>query len=167
MTNESDWLPPRGSILGDKAEIIAGLFNIFERDFKEDQITYCGFKLKWDNRILPEGEGKPEVFWHLIQYAQKKGNDGILDHDKASRLAWVMPMIVSGPQSGELTVFDYQEGNGHVRRYLWYKTKKYLVVLQRVGSQPKTIVYGLVTAFYQDFSRHVQNIQRKFDNRIK
>lgn len=167
MTNDSDWLPPQESTRGNQAEVIDKLFAIFERDFEVDQIAYDGFTLKWDDKILPEGEGKPEAFWHLIQHVQNKGNDGILDHDKAARLSWVVPMIVRGSRSGDLTVFDYREGNGRIRRYLWHRDRKYVVVLQRVGSEPNTTAYRLVTAFYQDFNRHVQNLQRKFENRVQ
>ena len=160
MTEKPDWLPEMVSVNGSWDEIVKRLYRVFHVDFIQRGCTYEGRSVSWDNRILPDDPYQyEEGFWHLITKMDRNTEERLLDNRRAERLPWCSPTIEN---SGEVAVvvWDYVEGTGRLRTYLWLKDCDYVIVLEkrRKGA-------FLVTAFHVSGDSTRRNLQRKFDER--
>ena len=91
--------------------------SIFERDFKFNQPLYSG-KPVW---FFPEMEGdKESIFWHLTHREDKKTGERLPDMRRCERLPWIKA-VIENRDKPELLNWDYKEGDGSVKTYLWLK----------------------------------------------
>jgi len=134
-------------MVGSWPETEARLYAIFVRDFKVGRPRFRGLPVWWDQRILP-GERYEEGFWHLVTETDRPSGDRIPDFRRAERLPWCRAAIDHASEP-EVTAFDYLEGSGDLRTYLWMQPFDYVTILkrkkQRDGSDK---AYFLVTAFH-------------------
>lgn len=113
MEKLPSFLPPRLDLDGPWEDVLNRLYNVFKRDFIDNQVS-CGYlKIIYDKRKIDDN--KEEGFWHLI--TKNDRNLGrIPDYERAKRLPWVKP-IIQNYSSTDLKVWDYPEKN-RIRMYL-------------------------------------------------
>jgi hypothetical protein len=130
------------------------LYGFFKRDFI-DQKTYLSGSIYVDPKGQGMKNGREEVFWHITTRDQVKrirqGNRIVpiktrpIDPDRASRLAWVRPMLLNYAHS-DIKLFYRKETKGKkaIRLYLWAHQHDFVVIVQKLGASD----VFLVTSFY-------------------
>ena len=138
------------------------MYSVFVRDFKSETVKHRGFEVLFDKRILADGDGKEEGFWHVVSRYHPKTGDRLVDYRRAERLPWARPLIES-LERPEVKVFDYIEGpkDKGVRRYIWLEKYDYVLILQR-----KKKVFYWITAFYLDTMWKREDMGRRFEGRV-
>ncbi|MBC8418168.1 MAG: hypothetical protein ISR62_01560 [Desulfobacteraceae bacterium] len=117
MTQLPEWLPPMVRVDPWGQDTFDILYSIFERDFKFNQPLYSG-KPVW---FFPEMEGdKESIFWHLTHREDKKTGERLPDMRRCERLPWIKA-VIENRDKPELLNWDYKEGDGSVKTYLWLK----------------------------------------------
>ena len=166
MTNTpSDWLPDLIKVeAGSWAEDLKQLYAVFRNDFVSGGPRYEGLPVWHDRRIL---DGKyEEGFWHLVTQDYSKTKVRSPDLLRASRLRWCRATI-DNSKPPDVLVFDYEEGNGKTRRYLWVHEFDYLVILEKRSKGGVDRAYSLVTAFsFENDASYRKTTQRKYDQRV-
>ena len=134
------------------------LYGIFEKDFKRTRPELLGSPVWWDRR-LDEEYGYEEGFWHLISRDDKVAGERIPDFRRAERLSWCQPTIVHTKDKA-IKVWNYEEGKGRARTYLWLEGWDYCIVLQK-----RRNAMILITAFHLDGDSKKRNLSKKYANR--
>jgi hypothetical protein len=146
--------------------VLARLYEIFKRDFKETQRTLNGKLVWWDKRILA-GDRYEEGFWHLISKSQWRTTAGERSFDprRAERLPLCGPTI-SNANDNCVKVWDFKEATGRLRTYVWLEDWDYVIILEK-REQRKGQIFFLITAFYVDGDSKRRNLRSKFNKREK
>lgn len=161
MTDGPEFLPSRAETNGDWTVVCDSLYAVYQADFCRSPVEHFGTRVFRDRRILPDGQGKEESFWHLITCDDKTVGERLFDPGRASRLPWARPLIVAEARE-EVVVFDYEEGNRRLRRYVWLKDDDYVVVLEHKGDR-----LFLVTAYFIDYEGKRRQLERRAKNAQK
>ena len=145
---------------GEWEVVLVGLYHVFHNDFIVGRPRFQTLPVWW-NRTVKAGEQYEEGFWHLIT----KGDpaDRLFDPRRAERLPWCGPSIASCHEPCYL-VWDYREGSGVIRTYIWYQAGNYIVVLEKRQHRAGVIAF-LVTAHYVEGAGRRRNLQAKYDKR--
>jgi len=152
------WLPHILNLDGAWENALKILYKVFDNDFIKGKPDYLGCSVIWDNRKL---DGKyEEGFWHLISKEDYESGERYADYRRAERLPWCAPTICICPEVA-VTSWDYREGSGKVRTYLWLRSWDYVVVLEKLKNP-----YLLVTAYYVNGASTRRKLEKKYDNRI-
>jgi len=161
MNGSGDFLPPLLDLDGDWDEILARLYAVFVRDFKERQALHRGKKVIYNGRINADGFGKEEGFWHVVTKDYDNDSGRLIDYPRAKRLPWARPLMESSERP-EIKVWQYKEGTSDkgVRTYVWAEEHDYALILQK-----KKNCFYWVTAFYVE-SWNIRKLQRKYEKRI-
>jgi hypothetical protein len=109
------------------------------------------------------GERYEEGFWHLITRDDRVVGERLLDPRRAERLPWCGPTI-SHPNDVSVRVWDYKEGGGRIRTYLWLEILDYVIILEKRRQRGGEIAF-LITAYHVDGESQRRNLNRKFANR--
>jgi hypothetical protein len=154
-------LPQLLSRKGSWKKILNTLYRVFERDFKQHTTKHESFPVDFTRKILPDGEGKEEGFWHVVSKYNKTSGDRLIDFDRAKRLPWARPMM-ENPAISEIKVFDYDHGykDKGVRRYIWLEDFDYVLVLKKYKKK-----YIWITAYYVYKSGKI-DLGRRYKNRV-
>jgi len=161
MTKIPDFLPPILDLRGTWEEILERLYTVFCRDFKKGAVHHSGMRIIYDSRVLPDGHGKEEGFWHVVSRKDRDSGERLLDYRRAERLPWARPTMES-PERSEVKVFDYDHGTKDigVRRYLWLAEYDYVLILQK---KKKTLFW--ITAYYVDSEGGRRDLSRRYEKR--
>jgi len=162
VINYPDFLPDLLSLEGTWEEILNRLYSVFSRDFKRGKVIHRGFIVLYDGRILPDGQGKEEGFWHVVSKLDSTSRQREIDYRRAERLPWSRPLMESPPRS-EILVFDHSEGpkDKGQRRYIWLEQFGYVLILQK-----KKRTFFWVTAFYIDSEWKRRDLRKRFLERL-
>jgi hypothetical protein len=95
----------------------------------------------------------------------KQTGERLLETPRAKRLAWCRATI-DRCGAAEVLVFDYLEGDGKVRTYLWVKDADYVVILERTLRKRKAVAFMLVTAFPLDGKSRRRAMEKKYEKRV-
>lgn len=152
------FLPPMLNLDGTWENVLSMLYSVFERDFKKSKTYHRAKRVLYDGRLLEDGKGKEEGFWHVISRGDKTTDERMIDCDRARRLPWAKPMMESSPRQ-ELLVFDHYEGSQDrgIRRYIWLRDFDHVVILQ-----PRRWGYYWITAFYVDLEVKRSQLMAKY-----
>lgn len=170
------WLPPFIPFGGDWRTFVGALHIIFTRDFKNRWPRFRTFPVWHDRRVLPDGDGKEEGFWHLVtrdqmvynRQTRRNEKERLPELDRAGRLPWAKP-IIEHETAVEMLAWDFDEATRWgtvVRTYVWLKDHDYVVVLER-QKKDKGDVFMLVTSFLLDFEGKRRDLQSRYDRRRK
>jgi len=158
MTELPDWLPPMVSVDPWTQKTFDILYFIFKRDFKDNQPVYKGHKV-W---FFPEMEdGKEVIFWHLTHRKDRKTKERLPDPRRCERLPWIRK-IIENSKRPEVLVWDYKEGDGSTRTYLWLKDFNFLVLMKKYPDGRQR----LITSYYVDYSHKRRRLEKKYKKRI-
>ncbi len=161
MTSRPAWLPPLVHVGGEWLKVLVMLYRIFDQDFKQTERDLAGRPVRWDTRVL-EGNYE-EGFWHLITRTDPDSGERLLDTRRAERLPWCGPTI-SYCADAAVKMWDYMEGKGRPRTYLWLEELNYVVVLEKRTQKGQTVAF-LITAFHVDGDSTRRGLRRKYEQR--
>ncbi|HAF85934.1 MAG TPA: hypothetical protein DCG32_06130 [Sphaerochaeta sp.] len=125
----------------DFKEIVAELYEVFERDIKLGNLKYKGIRVIYDDRKIDSQY--EEGFWHVIERGK---NIRTLDLKRAKRLPWVKPLITFSDDPRLLKWTENSiDGKGRLEEvtYIYYEEESYLVILK-----DKRRGFYLATAYY-------------------
>jgi hypothetical protein len=162
MSKKPDWLPEMVSTNGVWEEVLSRLYKIFDRDFNQLKPIFDKMQVWWDRCVL-EGDQYEEGFWHLISYYEKETGERLLDPRRAERLPWCCPTLINA-QDSAVRVWDYKEGRGRIRTYVWLESWDYVVILEKQKRRIGKIAF-LITAFHVDGKSRLKNLERKYLNK--
>ncbi len=157
------WLPEIVSVDGEWEKVLAALYAIFDRDFKQMNRSFQDRPVWWDRRVLP-GDQYEEGFWHLISKQDQDTNDRLLDPRRAERLPWCGPTI-SNAHDSEVEVWDYREASGRLRTYVWLQHRDYVVILEKRQQRIGKVAF-LITAFYVEGDSKRRDLRKKYEKRV-
>jgi hypothetical protein len=163
VTIGPDFLPDLLDMDGSWEEILNRLYSVFSRDFKGGEVRHRGIIVLYDRRILPDGQGKEEGFWHVISIWDHSHRQRLIDYRRAERLPWARPLMES-PERMEIRVFDHSEGSKDkgIRRYIWLEDYDYVLILQR-----RKKAFFWITAFYVDMEWKRKDLRKRFAERVQ
>lgn len=152
------WLPAMHPMSPWSEDVMEALYSIFCRDFVHNAVSYSGHRV-W---FFPETErGKELIFWHLVEREDPPGSGNRLpDFRRAERLPWARPMLdhIADP---EVKAWDYEEGKGDIRTYVWLEDLDYVVVMKRYPNGQRR----LITGYYVDYDSKRRTLLSKYKNR--
>lgn len=158
MKSKPDWLPEMFPVNPWTEKSYDSLYVVFRRDFINNQPNYRGYVVF----IFPEQEdGKEKIFWHLTSRDDKETGERLPDLRRSERLPWVRPMIDNTLQP-EVWDWDYEEGDGTIKTYVWLKDFDFVVILKKYDNGNRR----LVTSFWLEYSNTKKKMQEKYDNRL-
>lgn len=134
------------------------LYKIFKSDFIENRPTYLGRSI----HFFPDKEdGREKIFWHLTSRDDKATAQRLPDLRRAERLPWAKPTIENTDKS-EILHWDYEEGDGVVKTYIWLKDYDYLVIMKKFPSGDRRII----TAYWVEYENEKKKLGRKYRDRL-
>jgi hypothetical protein len=154
------FLPPLLDLDGPWEDVLNRLYNVFKRDFIDNQVSCRDLQIIYDKRKIDDK--KEEGFWHLITKNDRKLGR-IPDYERAKRLPWVKP-VIQNYSSPDLKVWDYPEKKNRVRMYLWLEHFDYAVILEKNRGKRKHLL-TLITAFYVEGWKK-KDLMRRYQKRI-
>ena len=153
------WLPAMFQMSPWSTQLMESLYALFLRDFVHAPVHYEGHMV-W---FFPEKERNKElIFWHLVE-REDPPNSGnrVADFRRSERLPWARPMLENLGQP-EILNWDYEEGDGGIRTYVWLKDFDYLIVMKRYRDGRRR----LITAHYLDYESKRKSLAKKYDKRL-
>jgi len=138
------------------------LYAVFTRDFKQHRALHQGLTVTYDGRVLPDGMGMEEGFWHVITKDDPASGQRLPDYRRAERLPWARPSLES-PLRSEIRVFDYDHGakDKGIRRYVWLHNHDYVLILVK---RKKAFVW--ITAYHVGSERGRADLQHRYKERV-
>jgi len=164
MTELPDWLPSKLEITEASDEVVNALYQIFDKDFKQNTSTYGQRPIIFS--LGKSVKGYEVIFWHLVTGDFHAPSVDSLDLDRAERLPWCAPTI-NHALEGIPIVWDHEESGGKIRTYIWLKTANYVVILQKENVAGQGNVARLITAYCVNKEWGRKSLQKKYDRRLK
>ncbi len=171
-----EWLPDTADVNPWTEDTYDMLYLIFCATIRDRNLRFQGDGV-W---TFPEMEdGKEKVFWHLTTRKQSKqfvprrkqkfyrdqqqddDKERLPDPSRCERLPWVHAFIENSCEP-ELLFWDYEEGDGDIKTYIWFRDEDFVVILKKYDNGS----YRLVTSFYVTSEYKRQDFERKYNNRI-
>jgi len=168
------WLPAAIPFAGDWNAFVTALYAVFTRDFKGTWPRFRDRPVWHDRRVLADGDGMEEGFWHLVQKDQwvwnpctrRKEKQRLPEFERAGRLPWARPIIEHNEET-VILVWDFDEVTKHgpaVRTYVWLKEHHYVVILER-QQREKGDVFQLITSFFVDHEGKREDLESRYERR--
>lgn len=159
-SDHPDWLPPLWPMSPWSEAVMEQLYAIFRRDFIDDPALYDGCEV-W---FFPERErGKELIFWHLVEREDPPGSGHRFpDFRRCERLPWARAML-DHHRAPQIKAWDYEEGDGDIRTYVWLEALDYVIVMKRFRGGRRR----LITAYFIDYDSKRRTLRRKWEKRLK
>ncbi len=154
-----NWLPDMFPVNPWTENTYELLYKIFERDFVNSQPYYRGYAVWF---IREKEDDKEAIFWHLTSRKDKITGERLPDLRRSERLPWARPMLDNSDKP-EVLDWDYEEGDGTVKTYVWLKDYDYLIVLKKYRDDGRR----LITSFWIEYQNFKDKLKRKYEQRIK
>jgi hypothetical protein len=159
MSIYPDWLPNIYPVKPWKSDTYDQLYNLFKNDFINTTPKYNGSPV-W---IFPEKEDNKEViFWHLTTKQDKITRTRYPDFDRCERLPWPRSLI-DNPCKPEVLSWDFKEGDGGIKTYIWLKDLDYLVIMKKYSNNS----CRLLTSFNIEHKSYKSKLLKKYKKRIQ
>ena len=178
MVSLPSWLPEAIAFAGDWETFVETLYGVFTSDFKDSRRPpqFRCLPVWHDRRVLGDGRGKEEGFWHLVTRDQKSYDpktsrsemQRVPDLDRAGRVPWVRP-IIGHDAASEVLAWDCEEATKRgptVRTYVWLKDHDFVVILEK-KEQPKGAVFMLITSFEVRYEDKRRDLEGRYERRRK
>ena len=153
------WLPGIFLMSPWSTQLMETLYALFLRDFVQAPMYYNGNQI-W---FFPEKERDKElIFWHLVEREDPpKSGNRVADFRRSERLPWARPMLDNVGDTAILN-WDYEEGDGGIRTYVWLQDFDYLIVMKRYENGGRR----LITAHYVDYESKRRKLLTKYGKRL-
>jgi hypothetical protein len=158
---EPSWLPPLlllSKFGGNVVAYLETVYDCFENDFVVSKPALYGLPVII--RIDPKEDNKEYSYWH-VTHEGKVEQERIFAPRRCERIAWIRA-IIENINDPAVKIWNYKEGKGNIRTYIWLENYDYVVVLEKSRNQR---TYFLVTAFYIDGNSTQRSLQRKYEQR--
>lgn len=158
MKTLPDWLPdtfPGNSWNESTYEL---LYKIFQNDFVENKLSYRSYSVWF---FAEKEDGKEVVFWHLTSQNDKTTGERLPDLRRSERLPWARPML-DNPDKPEVLDWDYEEGDGTIKTYVWLKDYNYLIIMKKYRDGARR----LITSFWIEYQNFRNKLDKKYKQRI-
>jgi hypothetical protein len=162
MIGKIQWLPPILTLSGTWEKIVSSLYAVFEKDFKQARPKFQDYAIWWDRRIFPN-QHYEEGFYHLISVDDESTGERIPEFRRAERLPWCAPTITHSDDNA-VKAWDYREGKGQIRTYLWLEKGDYCIVIEKLKRHTQKAAM-LITAFYVDGPSRRRSLRSKLDRK--
>lgn len=162
MPDTPEWLPDQLDLDGSWDEALAKLYQVFHRDFEAGRPCFSGRPIWWDQRTI-DGDRYPEGFWHLISKMSRAEDARIPDYPRARKLPWCSPTL-SHPTADPVLTWEYKEGTGALRTYVWLSELDYVIILER-QSKRRGDIYRLITAYHIEGDSGRRKLRRRYERR--
>ena len=153
------WLPQMVKVIPWTISTYEMLYSIFQRDFKDSQPRYNNKDVWFFSDMYSD---KEMIFWHLTTKRDNETGERLPDIRRCERLPWTRPMIDHAKQP-EIIAFDYVEGNGDTKTYVWLKDYDFLVLLKKYKNGSRR----LLTSYFIEYPNYRRKIKKKYDKRTK
>jgi hypothetical protein len=165
-----EWLPELIDVNGEWQTVLATLHRVYQEDFRESKQKVFGLPIFCNTRTEEfAGSQYEATFLHLITRTDHSRGERLVDNRRAERLRWCAAMIdhIDDP---EIKSWDYEEGNGDIRTYIWLEAWDYVLILQAreimYQGNPLDVFY-VVTSFYVDGEQNRRKMAGKYDRRVQ
>lgn len=159
------WLPEMESVEGPVEDVLRRLYRRFITNFGTSVCLFRGLPVTWDQEsIIVEGRSCDRGFWHLVSREDQRTHARRFDQRRAERLPWCAPLLENADDDA-VWVWDYREGHGRLRTYVWLKRWAYVVVLEAITTRNGEKM-RLVTAYHVDGPATERGFRRKYEQRI-
>ena len=165
MSPPGGWLSPLMDVNGTEDEVLPPLYEVFTRDFVVGKPQLYGCQVSWNTRPSPGRNLYHEGFVHIVTKDGPPLMRREFEPMRAARVGWCAGLILNC-DCPTVTAWDYKEGTGTVRRYLWRKDVQYVAILEK-QLRKWGEVYYLVTAFHSQGASTEAKLQRKYEERVK
>jgi hypothetical protein len=155
---------PLMNVDGEEDVILPLLYQVFVADFKIGKPAIYGYSVCWNTWPSP-GRPYEEGFIHIVTEDGPPRMRRTFEPKRAARIRWCAPAILNC-DCPTITAWQYKEGSGRIRTYLWRQDVEYLVILEKQTKSWGT-VYFLVTAYHADGRSTQAKLQKKYQNRIR
>lgn len=157
--NYPNWLPLLFLVDPWTSDTYEKLYCLFYRDFIESPPDYRGRDV-W---VFPEKEGEKEkVFWHLTTREDKKTEERLPDFRRCERLPWAKP-ILEHAGCPEIMDWDYEEGDGTIKTYVWLEQYDFVVILKKYPDGGRR----LITSFWIEYEHTRRKLKEKYKRRLR
>ncbi len=174
-----EWLPEPLNVNPWTEHTYDMLYRVFCRDIRDTALFYEEKRI-W---IFPDIEDEREtIFWHLTtreekahriprrkqrHYKPEQSHDPETkvrypDMRRCEKLNWIKPLIEHSYEH-EVLAWDYEEGDGSVKTYIWIKDCDFVVIMKKYPSGQRR----LLTSYHVDKEYTKADFLRKYENRIK
>jgi hypothetical protein len=158
MMAHPSWLPDLFQVNPWSEDTYDELYDLFQDDFVASKPLFEGLAV-W---FFPEIEdGKLKIFWHLTSRYDKESKGRLPDLRRSERLPWVRPFIEQ-TQRPEILFWDYEEGGGEVKTYIWLESCNFVVILKKYPDRRRR----LITSFFIEFNNYQHKLRKKYKNRL-
>lgn len=158
------WLPEMESVEGRTEDVLKRLHRRFLADFAASRCVFQGLPVLWDDgKIVVSGQAYDRGFWHLVSRNDQKIGARRFDPRRGERLPWCAPLLANAHDDAAL-VWEYREGHGRLRTYVWLERWSYVVILEAVSTRAGEAM-RLVTAYHVDGASTERAFRRKFNQR--
>jgi hypothetical protein len=168
------WLPAAIPFTGNWQEFVTALYAVFTQDFRQQWPRFRTCPVWHDRRVLADGDGKEEGFWHLITRDQWVRNHRTRQNEKerlpelerAGKLPWARP-IIEHESDPCVQVWDFDEATkrgNKLRTYVWLKDWDYVVILER-QAKDKGDIFMLITSFHLDHAGKRHDLESRYARR--
>lgn len=156
------WLPNTISLDGEWEKTLNKLYLIFVEDFIKGKPKFGDRSVWWDQNKY---DGRfEEGFWHVISAKDHATQERIPDFERAKRLPWCAPVVLNY-QDPQIKCWDFQEGRGKIRTYIWLEQWDYLVILEKRSTRNGEIAF-LITAYFISGSSSRKKLTQKYEQRV-
>ena len=161
VTTPPSFLPAVLDSSGSWEGFLTRLYAVFTSDFKQHTTVHEGLPVRYDNRVLPDGAGKEEGFWHAISKDDRVSGQRLPDYRRAERLPWARPALEAAARD-EIRVFDYDHGpkDKGIRRYVWLHGHDYVLILMK-----RKKAFQWITAYYVDSDGSRRDLHHRYTDR--
>jgi hypothetical protein len=159
MNAPPTWLPAQAIVRPWRNNTYDLLYRIFCRDFKDTPARYRTYDVWFFSELE---NGKEKIFWHLTDREDPVTRTRYPDLERSARLPWARAMLDSHSAT-EILAWDYLEGDGGVKTYVWLKDCSYVVILKVMKNKSRR----LITSFWIDYPHTRKKMMKKYEDRIK
>lgn len=158
MTVAPTWLPAMFPVNPWSEQTFEELYALFRLNFIENRPQYRHFSIWFFQDI---DDGKEKIFWHLTHREDEMAGIRLPDFRRSERMPWVRPML-EHPDDPEIMDWDYEEGDGSVKTYVWLKDFDYLIILKKYPDDGRRII----TAYWVEYGNAKRKLMKKYQRRI-
>lgn len=171
----AEWIPDPIEVLPWDDRTYDMLYEVFCNSIRDAVLNYYGSEI-WFYRDQLD-DNRETLFWHLTTRKPRKVprrkekflRKGTLksnsirfpDPRRCERLCWVNPIICNCHKDDVLD-WNYLEGDGSTKTYLWLRKYSFVVILKYTGNNRRR----LITSYYVDCDNTRISFEEKYEKRI-
>jgi hypothetical protein len=162
MSEPPQWLPALVPVSPWSASTYDELYAVFCHMFNNGPVSYRGHRV-----VIPrqQTDGKEDIFWHITsrKFDRRRSDERHPDTLRSERLSWLRSVIERCPcPSDHVFDWDYEEGDGTIKTYIWLQDWDFLVILKKFLDGNRL----LITSFHVDNAARHNEVLKKWENRL-